>query len=100
IGETVNDGVFSWWKGQSPLKSFPVFFRRTYSPTTRTMSACCFTRSANDPASANATSSFRPSLRKRPESHSHLSKVFVAGQNLYDPQIGHDHHAAQVRKRN
>jgi hypothetical protein len=26
--------------------------RRTYSPITRTMSACCFTRSANDPASA------------------------------------------------
>ena len=33
-------------------KSLPVFFRRTYSPTTRTMSACCFTLSANDPASA------------------------------------------------
>src|SRR5712692_1624891 len=52
IGETVKDGVFSWWKGHNPLKSFPVFFKRTYSPTTRTMSACCFTRSANDPVSA------------------------------------------------
>ena len=49
---TANDGVFSEWNGHSPVKFCPDFFRRTYSPTTRTMSACCFTRSANEPASA------------------------------------------------
>src|SRR5208337_5399642 len=51
-GCTANDGVFSPWNGHSPVKFFPLFFKRTYSPTTRTMSACCFTLSANDPASA------------------------------------------------
>src|SRR5260370_33408450 len=34
------------------MKSLPVFLRRTYSPTTRTMSACCLTLSAVEPASA------------------------------------------------
>src|SRR5207302_3884103 len=33
----------------------PAFFSWTYSPMTRTMSACCFTFSANDPASAIST---------------------------------------------
>ncbi|HAQ56082.1 MAG TPA: hypothetical protein DCR44_01565 [Acholeplasmatales bacterium] len=37
-GDTKNDGVFSLWKGQSPLKFLPAGCSFTYSPTTSTMS--------------------------------------------------------------
>jgi hypothetical protein len=36
---TVNEGVFSEWNGQSPLKLLPAAFKLTYSETTFTMSA-------------------------------------------------------------
>ena len=33
-GETVNDGVFSLWNGQCPMKFTPLFLREMKSPTT------------------------------------------------------------------
>ena len=33
-GVTMNDGVFSAWKGQSPLYTVPARFSETVSPTT------------------------------------------------------------------
>ena len=38
-GVTTNEGVFSPWKGQSPLKDCPAFLRGTDSPITSTMSS-------------------------------------------------------------
>src|SRR3989338_6595678 len=36
VGETMKDGVFSWWNGQSPRKFAPDFLSFTYSPTKST----------------------------------------------------------------
>jgi len=38
LGLTMNDGVFSPWKGQRPFQFTPAFFRLTKRPTRSTMS--------------------------------------------------------------
>jgi len=38
LGETINDGVFSLWKGQHAVKFAPALLRGTYLPTRSTMS--------------------------------------------------------------
>ena len=43
-GDTMNDGVFSSWNGQRPLKLAPDLRRLTNSPTTCTMSAAALMR--------------------------------------------------------
>src|SRR5208337_3437934 len=54
---TENDAVFSWWKGHSPDQfCAPLLRSLTYSPTMRTMSACCLTVLAKSPGWAIGTS--------------------------------------------
>src|SRR5260370_10068073 len=62
------------------------------------MSACCFTRSANEPASAISHSFVR--LWQNPKTKSGLKKVPVACQDVHDLQLLHDSHACYVRKGN
>src|SRR6478735_5580547 len=49
-GVTVNDGVFSPWKGQRPLYVAPAFFKLTVSPTTSTTVSLFFTSAATPTA--------------------------------------------------
>ncbi len=46
-GETVKLGVFSWWKGQSPLYALPDLRRRTTSSTSGRISIAALTRSTD-----------------------------------------------------
>ena len=50
LGVTTNDGVFSPWKGQRPLKVAPALRRLTVSPTTSTMLSRLFTSAATPTA--------------------------------------------------
>ena len=59
-GVTTNDGVFSPWKGHSPLNIVPAFFSVTVSPTTSTIDSLPLT------SAATPTAKYRPPVRHRP----------------------------------
>jgi hypothetical protein len=45
---TVNEGVFSWWKGHNPFQVAPAFLSGVTSPMTETMSVWVFRSSMKD----------------------------------------------------
>ena len=82
VGVTVNEGVFSPWKGQRPLKVVPAFLSGTVSPMNSTMSSF----------SLMVAATLTDNLSAPPTSIS-VRQASPTGDDLFHPRPGFRTHA-------